>query len=356
MIFYRYLALQIFKASFMVLFILIAITLFLDFVHQMKDLGKGLYGFSELLQYLLLRTPLNLVDYMPVAAVIGTTLSLGHLASSSELIAFLSAGVSLKKFIRAVAMAAMVLALISMALTDFVVPYSETRAKEFESSNMMSRVSMHSRKGVWIKDESNIVFIGTLFPNGNARQIRIDQLDEAGNLVSSLSANKAIMDETGWLLSKVKITEITDSGITVSNQKELHYSGRLTQQLLETLTVQPRAMSISDLYTYVQFLQDNGLDYSAESLMMWRKIYTPLSIVILALLALPFVMGSQRHGSPGQRVLIGLFLGISYVVLNSILIQLGEQLGIIPFINALIPILVLASVLYLLFRTKIMPT
>ena len=340
----------------MVLFILIAISLFLDFVHQMKDLGKGMYGFSELLQYLLLRTPLNLVDFMPVAAVIGTTLSLGGLASSSELIAFLSAGVSLKKFIRAVAQAALVLALLSMLLTDFVVPYSATMAKEFESSNMMSRVSMHSRKGVWIKDENNIVFIGSLFPNGNARQIRIDQLDDAGNLLRSLSADKAIMLETGWLLSRVKLTELTDDGLNISSQKELLYSGRLTQQLLETLVVQPRAMSISDLMTYVQFLQDNGLDYSAESLMMWRKIYTPLSIVILALLALPFVMGSQRHGSPGQRVLIGLFLGIGYVVLNSILIQLGEQLKIIPIINALIPILVLASVLYLLFRFKLMKT
>lgn len=356
MIFYRYLALQILKASFMVLFILVAISLFFNFIQEMKGLGKGLYSFTELLQYLMLRIPINLVDFMPVAAVVGTTLSLGSLASTSELIAFQSAGVSLGKFIRAVAQAALLLALISMALTDLIVPYSETRAKEFESSNMMPRVSIHSRQGLWIKDEDNIVFIGQLFPDGNARDIRIDQLDNEGNLVSSISADKAVMRDSGWLLSKVKHTRLIDGEVTVAKDEQMDYSGNLTQQLLETLVVQTRAMSITDLITYVQFLKDNELDFAAESLMLWRKIYMPFSIVILALLALPFVMGSQRHGSPGQRILIGLFLGISYVVLNRILIQLGVQLQIIPFINALIPILVIASVLYMLFRARLMKT
>ncbi len=356
MIFYRYLAVQIFKATFLVLFILVGLSLFFNFIQEMKGLGRGQYGLAELIQYLVLRIPVNMVDYLPLAAVVGSTLSLGSLASTSELIAFQSAGVSIKRFILAVVQAVLVLALLSMVLTDFVVPYSETRAKQFESSNMRPSVSIYSRQGVWIKDEGNIVFIGQLFPNGNAQNIRINQLDNEGNLLGSIQAEQAVMKKKGWLLSEVRLTELVDGQAKVSTKNEWRYPGNLTEQLFATLVVEVRAMSISDLITYVQFLQDNGLDYAAESLMLWRKIYAPLSIVILGLMALPFVMGSQRHGTAGQRILIGLFLGLSYVVVNRILIQLGAQLKIIPSINALIPILVFAGILYVLFRIRLMKT
>jgi lipopolysaccharide export system permease protein len=79
-------------------------------------------------------------------------------------------------------------------------------------------------------------------------------------------------------------------------------------------------------------------------------MFSPLTIVIMCLLAFPFVLGSQRQSNTGQRLLIGILLGLSFVVIDRVLIQLGTQLGVTPFAVALMPnLLFLILALYLLF-------
>ena len=206
MIFTRYLATHIHKGAALVLLILVSISLFFSFIQELDDLGKGQYGIGQLVQYLILRIPSLMVDFMPLAALLGTILSLGNLASNSELIAFQSSGISIKRFIIAVVQAALVLALLSYLVADFVVPVSETYAKEIKNSSLESRIGKQSRQGVWIKDENNIVFIKQLYPDGNARQIEIYQLDDKDVLLVTVFAQQGMINEQGWMLQKVKKT------------------------------------------------------------------------------------------------------------------------------------------------------
>ena len=72
------------------------------------------------------------------------------------------------------------------------------------------------------------------------------------------------------------------------------------------------------------------------------------------LLAVPVVLGSQRQGNAGQRLMMGILLGLSYVVADRLLTQLGSHLGLIPVLNALLPgLLFLSLALYLLLRKPV---
>lgn len=340
MIFTRYLAINIFKGTALVLMILVSLSLFFSLIQQINYIGKGEFGSWELIQYLIFQVPAMITDFMPLAVLIGSILSLGSLASNSELIAFQSSGIPVKKFILAVSLSASVLALLAFIIADFVVPFSETTAKEIKSSGLASRVSVQSKTGVWIKDRKNIIFIQKLFPNGNARNIEIYQLDEQDKLLSTTIAEKAVNSEQGWLLQKVKRTRMANEKMTVVEKKQELYKGQLSEKLLQSLVVDPQQMSSIDLYSYINFLQENGLNYAAESLSFWKKVYSPLTVIVMSVLAIPFVLGSQRNSNTGQRLIVGILLGLVFVIVDKVMIQVGGQLKLVAFVNALAPTLI----------------
>jgi lipopolysaccharide export system permease protein len=112
-------------------------------------------------------------------------------------------------------------------------------------------------------------------------------------------------------------------------------------------------MPSADLYNYKSFLVKNNLDNSVESLTFWQKIFAPLTVIVMCLLAVPFVLGSQREGNAGQRLIIGILLGLAYVVVSRLITQLGVQINILPVLNAIAPsVLFFILSIYLLYRKQ----
>jgi lipopolysaccharide export system permease protein len=64
-----------------------------------------------------------------------------------------------------------------------------------------------------------------------------------------------------------------------------------------------------------------------------------LSIVVLLLLALPFAFMQTRKGGVGVRVMTGIFLGLLFFIMNSMVQFLGPLLSYSPFVVAVTPIL-----------------
>lgn len=352
MIFTRYLAGQIYKGTALVLLILVSLSLFFTFVQKVDTVGTGNFGIWEFAQYLIFKIPLMIVDFMPLATLLGSILSMGNMASSSELIAIQSSGLSLKKFIISVIQISLILAIVSFIIADFVVPKSETYSKNIRESSMSLQASMLNKKGVWIKDEGNVLYVGQLFPDGNAKDIDIYQLDSNAGLQVTTTAAKAIMQSEGWVLHQVKQSIISKDGISVEQKDTMVYQGQLSKKLLESLVVSAQLMPTVDLHRYIGFLDDNSLSSNAVKLTFWQKIYSPLTIIVMCLLAIPFVMGSQRDSNTGQRVIIGIVLGLVFFILNRLLIQLGEQFQLYPALNALMPSAVFTLLTAFLIRRK----
>ncbi len=353
MIINRYMMRNIHQGTLMVLLVLVSFGLFFIFIGQLEDIGRGNYDLLHVVEYVALRVPGKVVEFMPLAVLIGTILSLGSLASNSEIIAMQAAGMSVLQLLRAVLQAAAILALLSFLLADWVVPISETSAREIRSTAISATPALRAKKGLWVKDDNQVLYIKELLPNGVARSVEIYQLDEAGRLASAIAAKSAIPSADQWLLKQVKQTIIGDQTIRTVAYDEMIYAGNLSHQLLEALMIEPRQMSSSDLYSYLAFLDENELDTSTVSLTFWQKIMAPFTVLIMCVLGLPFVLGSQRQNNTGQRLMLGILLGLTYVVADRLLIQLGSQMNINPFVNALSPsLLFLALAVYLLIKKQ----
>ena len=353
MIVSRYIQRNIHLGTLGALLVLVSLSLFFVFVRELDDLGEGNYGLPQALEYIMLSIPGRIVEFIPLAALLGSILSLGALAGNSEIIAMQASGISLGRMITAVLQAAMLLALISFLLGEWIVPDSETTARKMKNLSKQATTALQSGESLWIKDDSRVVHIQALLPNGFARGVEIFELDENGKLVSTLRAERAEPGNAGWELREVSQSIISAQEITTRNLDKLLYAGNLSPEILQVLMIKPHKMSSMDLFAYLSFLEENGLDSSLERLIFWKKMFAPLNVVIMCLLALPFVIGSQRQSTGGQRLLIGILLGLAFVALDRLLTQLGNQLGINALLVAFLPgLLFLSLAFYLLIRKQ----
>ena len=293
MIVNRYIQRNIYLGTAGALLLLVSLALFFTFVRELAHLGDGRYDIWQILKYLALGVPGRTVEFLPLAALLGSMLSLGALANNSELIAMQASGITLPRMLGAVLQAALVMALLSFLMADWVVPDSESSARKVRNLKSQESTTLDTAQGLWLKDESKIVRVRELLPNGHARDIEIYQLDEQGKLQALIRAERAQPLDSGWELHGVNKTLMTKEGASSEKIERLIYPGSLSHELLQVLLADPRQMSIRNLYSYLQFLDENRLDANVERLVFWQKLFAPLTIIIMCLLSFPFVTGSQ---------------------------------------------------------------
>jgi lipopolysaccharide export system permease protein len=114
----------------------------------------------------------------------------------------------------------------------------------------------------------------------------------------------------------------------------------VSADVLKSISVSPESLSASNLLDQVRYLKENQLDSRRIELALWVKVASPLSTLVMLMLSLPFVFASQRSGGAGQKIFIGIMLGIIYVLLNKLLTQLALANGLSPPLSALLPLIV----------------
>jgi len=82
----RYLVRTVLGYTALVLLVLIALGSLFLFIGQQDDIGTGGYTIREAAIFVALNLPTYIAQLLPVAALIGTLLGLGHLANGSELV------------------------------------------------------------------------------------------------------------------------------------------------------------------------------------------------------------------------------------------------------------------------------
>ena len=264
-----------------------------------------------------------------------------------------AAGMSIKRLIYVVLQAAIIIAFISLVMQQWVVPATESKASEGRAAAKKGIENYKQNKSVWIKEGNRVIHVKQLDNKGDASDIKIFELTQDRRLAKAIRASSAKLTDKGWLLNEVNESLIFENEIKTKSYQSKLYQGSLNHNLLKSMRLDPVEMSLTDLYFYQIFLGDNGLENEAEQIMFWRRAYSPLTILITCTLAIPFILGSQRGGQSGQRIMLGIMVGLSFVAIDRLVVRLCQYLEIIPQISTLIPTLIfLAFNLFLFYRLQ----
>lgn len=352
-IYSRYLAFQVIKMSLLVLFVLLAISLFFTAIQQIDILGKKNFGLSELFYLLLLKSPAMIYDFTPVALLIGSLLGLGGLAAHSEMIALQAAGLRTSDLIYTMSLASLVFILVTLLMDNFIVSDSERAVVNLTQNSSAKRVTEKTENSVWIKQDAFLLNLESLLPGKSAGKAMIFQLDERGQLEQLIHAESVQVGSQGfWQLDQMTISQLSSQSINQQKLGSLEWDSGLSSTYLQSIASNPRYMSLMELNELVTQLRQNGMVSKAEEIMFWKKIVFPLNVLLMGLLAIPFVIGLQRSASSGYRILIGIMLGLGYVITNKLLLQIGDYVSVSPLLNATLPTLLFMLVTLFLYLKR----
>ncbi|GDX05524.1 LPS export ABC transporter permease LptG [Buttiauxella sp. A111] len=336
----RYIGKTIFTTIMMTLFMLVSLSGIIKFVDQLKKAGQGSYSAMGAGVYTVLSIPKDIQIFFPMAALLGALLGLGMLAQRSELVVMQASGFTRMQIALSVMKTAIPLVLLTMAIGEWVAPQGEQMARNYRAQQMYGGSLLTTQQGLWAKDGHSFVYIERVKGNNDLAGVSIYSFNKERRLESVRYAASAQYDveHKVWRLSQVDESNLSDQKqITGSQTVSGEWKTNLTPDKLGVVALDPDALSISGLHNYVKYLKASGQDAGRYQLNMWSKIFAPLSVAVMMLMALSFIFGPLRSVPMGVRVVTGISFGFVFYVLDQIFGPLSLVYSIPPILGALLP-------------------
>lgn len=333
----RYLARTVLAMSGLMAVILLALFSFISFVGDIDETGRGTYTVGKLGLYTALMMPTALYTLLPLIALLGTLAGLGIPASQSELTALRAAGVSTMRLAGSALMAGAVLAVLTVLLGDWLGPATAERAERLRTSARQGIDPGQILRPVWLRAGDEILHVRRVASDTRLEQVDLFRLDGAGGLSRWAQAEGMRFENGGWVLETVQASAFEPDRVTVSREALQPWEGELSPEVLRLLMLQAESTSIAGLMRLLDYLEANGLDIKSTERALWRKLTAPFLVLALTLFAVPFVFGSLRESGMGQRLFIGVLIGVTVFVANEVSGSLGQLYQWPPWLGAGLP-------------------
>jgi len=342
----RYIAQAILTSTGLVLLVLLGLYTFMDFIVELEDVGKGQYQLTDVLVYLALSMPKRIYELLPIAALLGSVLGLGNLASQSELVVMRAAGISIRGINKAVMFVAIGLMLLALFIGEVIRPPAEQSARELQSVAQTGTAGSRSDNGFWTRDGTHFNHIDRILPDGRFADVSIYEFDDQNRLRVVTKAKEASYDGEQWTLSGVIQSNLDKEGVSVKAVEYAKWRSQLNPGLLNVVVVPPEFLPVWSLVEYIRYLKTNHQSVGQYQMAFWMKVMMPLSSAVMVFLAVPFVFGPLRSTPIGARILVGALVGIGFHLFNQSFQHIGLVYGVLPWLAASLPTFLFAVVGY----------
>ena len=346
-----YIARTLLSTVTMTLSVLVGLSALIKFVEQLRKLGEGDYDMMVAALYVLLSLPRDIEQFFPMATLLGALIGMGVLASNSELVVMQASGLSRWDIIASAMRASAVMIVIVMMLGEFVTPASEARAKQIRTEAISGGSLFASDQLTWAKDGSDFVSIGQVVTRDVSRDVTVYRFSDALLLEQTIFAEQATyINDEGWQFEGVTVTTFSPESIDIVNLERADWMSTLSPDKLGIVAVKPEALSIRGLNEYVNYLINNDQDPSRYELAFWRKVFQPISVAVMVLMALSFIFGPLRSVSMGARVIMGVLTGFGFFITNEVFGPLSLVYQLPPALGAVLPSILFAGIAAVLLR------
>ena len=339
----------------------LALFFFFDLVDELQYLGKtnGLNGAESIYQirhallYVALLIPNHLYELLPISVLIGTIFVMARLAQSSEFTILRTSGLGPWRALKLLLWLGAFFVFLSFAVGDYLAPVSE-RAAQLLKARYQNRITI-GQTGAWLKEKqaynSYVVNVKELSPNNEMRGVQIFEFDSKGLIVSTTQAPLAkFAPDDAWQLQQATRAEFeVRTGLTSTNQPQevakvnrvvlpnYRWPTEISAEMVSVALLKPERMATIDLFSYIRHLDANGQTAQRYEIEFWKKVFYPLSCLVMVMLALPFAYLHFRSGGIAAYVFAGVMIGISFFLLNNVFGYIGNLSNWQPWLAAATP-------------------
>jgi lipopolysaccharide export system permease protein len=352
----RYFAVSILQAVAFVLVAFLALQAFMDLTGELPKVGKNGYAVQYAFLYVLVQLPGHVYEVMPLAALIGTIYTMAQFAATSEFTIMRASSMSTGMVAWMLARIGVVLVVITFIVGELVVPRTAPLAEKFKLTARGTTISTEFRSGLWTKDivkadgmtgtvtGSRFFNVREVRPDGTLMDVKLYEFDTTFRLRSiTLAKSGTFQGENKWLLKDVTENLFTNPQLlkpgieaTLENNFAQESSmietrrtptkdllSEITPKILSVSRSDPERMSANELAVYTRHLQENKQETERFKIAFWKKLFDPLAIFVLMALALPFGYLHTRSGGVSLKIFLGIMLGVSFLLVNTLFSHLG---------------------------------
>jgi lipopolysaccharide export system permease protein len=371
----RYFAVNIISSVFFVLAGLLGLMSFMDLTGELSSVGKGNYLLQHALLYVLVLLPGHVYEVMPVAALIGTIYVMAQFAQSSEFTIMRASSMSTQFALWMVFKIAILFVLVTFVFGELVTPITAPLAEKIKLNAKGSTVSQAFRSGLWTKDVvhkdgvrgevtgARFFNVRQILPDGKLIDVKLYEFDNNFRMHSLITAASATYEgDNTWRLADVTENLFTNSralptpgaplaegtnlqahfgqetsGVTTRKLATRELVSEITPKIMSVSSSDPERMSASELAVYTRHLAENKQETDRFKIAFWKKLFDPLAIFVLMAVALPFAYLHTRSGGVSLKIFIGIMIGVSFLLVNTLFSHLGLLRTVPPALTAIAP-------------------
>lgn len=344
----------------------LALFFFFDLVDELQNLGKNnglsavndVYQLRHALLYVGLLTPSRLYELMPISVLIGTIFVMARFAQSSEYTILRTSGLGPWRALKLLLTLGAFFVMFTFAVGDYLAPASE-RLAQLLKGRYQEKITV-GQTGAWLKEKkanaSYIVNVKELTPANAMRGVQIFEFDAQGRIAATTQAPMAtFLNRQSWRLQNAVRTDFLvpamatvplvqpdaavrkAAQVSRTFQSTVQWQTELTAEMISVALLKPERMRTIDLYRYIRHLEVNGQTAQRYEIEFWKKVFYPLSCLVMVVLALPFAYLHFRSGGIASYVFAGVMIGISFFMLNNVFGYIGNLRSWVPWLAAATP-------------------
>jgi len=345
--------LKMFLGTLAVLLTLFEVISFFDMIDDFINYHASV-GLTVL--YFLLRLPEAVLNMAPMAVLIGAILTFSFISRTREVIIMMGSGMSVWRIATPLILASFLISVLNFANGEYLMPPALKKAREILSYKVRhkERRSLVRKNGIWIKSSDRTVWnIDFLEPRTNhARNLTILNFNEKRNgFATIIKAKKAYLKGDVWiLLDGYRRDFNAQKGFSETKFKRLDMKSGVRIEELKEVEKLPQEMNFAEIKEYVQIISQAGFDDTRYRVDMYNKIAFPLACLVMAFIAIPFSVKTERVAGVLLGVTMGVFLGFVFWFFQSMGISLGHSGMINPLLAVMAPHILF--ILYALLQTS----
>lgn len=281
---------------------------------------------------------INLFIYL--FTFISVILFTSKLAEDTEIIAMLSSGISFKRFLLPYLVSALILAIISLYLGNFLIPKTN-KARRIFKNTYMEKLSKDNDRHIHIQIEPNtFVYVEKYNSHlGMGYKFSLEQLD-GQRLVYKIMADRISWDtiKNKWHLKNYYLRTIDSLGNqTIEQGSEKDTTINLKTTDLYKIKERFEEMNLYDLNTFIKREKQKGsIVYKKYEIEKHKRIAGPAAIIILTFIGVALSSRKVRGGI-GLHLGVGIGLTFSYIMFMQFSTVFSTYGSLSPLVAAWIP-------------------
>lgn len=292
---------------------------------------------SSLMRYVSLRSPSLIETLAPLAGLLGALMALMGMARNSEILAMRAAGRSVFSLVGGLVGIGVGLSALLFLFSEFVVVPANSTLQDWRTAGFKLDGQVKADDNNWLMEGNAIIRVGHVAREGRVlNDIRLFRQGTHADIIEIVTVRLAVWEDDHWTMFDVARVGGADTAPPT-------WETRLKPEQFIHEQAHPNQLSLNALQEYVGKVAVGSRPTYFYETWLQQKLAGPIVLALMPLLAAIAAFSHHRQGSPALTIVWGITFGFMFIIIDNILLAMGQFGSLPPSFAAWLPLALFAT-------------